>query len=388
MATRLEESTKTARKLGVGCFVFVVAILVLNFIIGVLTPEEVFNPWPTGPDNRFGDLPALTFETIALKEGSSPTYRIETTDGQLPSLLTLVNVYETKLPEQSLLARQEAVDTASALGFGSAPQDIGETQLKWTNGARSLVIDKLYKTIKITTDYASDPGATLQYTVSPDPEQYISHALSIFQGKTMMSVSSLQVDTQATYLKLDKNNTFHRAKSASDANFVRVDLFMKREAISTLLTDAQIELLTDTQKEYVEKNRIQAKTLSENPTESVMFVILGGQNTSTIYELQYINWELSERGIYRSTSVAEAWENIKQNKGYLRYLLEVGGDPYTPYIPLGVKEFLLTSVKMAYYCPTEYPQYLYPVYLFSGIAIFDDDNKQAEFTYYYPAVNP
>lgn len=387
MATKLEESTRTARKLGTGCMIFVVAILVINFVIGILTPEEVFNPWPTGPDNKFGTLTPLTFETLSLKEGSSPEYRIETTDGQLPKLLSLINVYKTKLPEQSLLARQDAVDTAAALGFGSNPSDIGETQLKWTRGTHSLVIDKLYKTLKLTTDYANDKEALQSYTVSPDTDTYVNTALGIFSGKPLLSIQPSSVETQVTYLKLDKNLTFKKAKSASDANFIRVDLFLQREAISIALTDEQKELLTDAQKEYLEENKIQATTLSENPNESLIYVILGGTNGSVIYELQYINWEISARGIYRATALSEAWENVKQNKGYLRYLLEVGEDPYAPYVPITVKEFLLTKVRIAYYLPKEYPTYIQPMYMFSGIAILEDSEKQAEFTFYYPAIS-
>ena len=145
MASRLEETTKTTKKLIIGCLVVIGLILLYTFVSNLLEKEPPpFDPRPKVAYQKFGPLPRLEFESFQLVEGTEAEFQIETTDAKLPTFYPIINVYKTKTPHQSLTAHDDAIEIATNLAFTSSPKTISSTELKWTNGAKTLKINKLY----------------------------------------------------------------------------------------------------------------------------------------------------------------------------------------------------------------------------------------------------
>lgn len=391
MATRLEESTKTAKRLGVGCVVVIIGVLIFNFVSGFFTPEpEPINPWPQYPLNEFGELSQeLSFDALETVNPSQVEYKLETEDGKLPQVnpSSVVNVYKTMTPHQSLSALDEAIATAASLGFTGSYQAISDTELKWQKGAKTLNVDKLFRTVRLRTNYANDVTAKKNYTISPDTSGYANNARQILKGANIFPIELENSIPKVTLLKLDQNNNLRLAKSASDANFVRVDFYKQVERLVPSLPPEIIAELSEDEINDLLEQTLYSDVLSDDPNSSPIYVIMGGKGGSQyVYELNYINWDLEESSTYQLVPLEEAWSQVQQNNGTLRFLLESGEDPYKPYVPLEVASYYLTDVEISYYTPRIYTEYIQPLYVFKGIALLADTDTQAEFIIYYPAL--
>lgn len=388
MATKLEETTETAKKVLAGCGILIAIILLYSILAKLLQKEPPpYNPYPTVAEEDFGSLPDIELTSLELIQDSKSEYRIDTIDGKLPDLFPIVNVYKTKTPHQSLTAHDDAVEIAKSLQYTDEPTLTSTTQLEWRKGARILKIDKLYKTTHLTTDYSKDPKATESHDISPDLDKYINAAQNYLKNANLLPDEYIQSGKHsANLLRLNKDFVLIKASSASEANFVRVDFFKEIESVGVTIP----EYATDEQSEYLENQRKYSDLLTDNPYEGSIYIILGGTGgTSDIYEIHYTEWELSQKTTYYAEDIESVWESVKNNEGLLRYLADINANPFKPYTPLNIETFLLTNVEIVYYTSQNYIQYIQPIYKLSGIAIQGEDEKRAEFIIYYPATrNP
>ena len=265
----------------------------------------------------------------------------------------------------------------------SDPQNISATELKWTNGAKTLIINKLYGDVTLTTNYEKDPDAKLEREILPDPEPYIRAAETYLRnagifpsGYEESKISSI------TYLKMNTNYSFEKAKSAQDANFVRVDFFKRIESVGVIIPDG----ISEKQRIEIEGYRLYAEVFTDNPYEGLIYMILGNTSgTHNIFEIKFIDWELESKSTYTLMPLEEAWDKVQNNEGYLRSLFEINESPFKNYMPLNVQSFLLTDVEIVYYSSRDYLKYIQPLYKFTGIAKLEDDNEvDSDFTFYYP----
>lgn len=384
MASRLEETTTTAKKLLAGCGIIVLIVILYTFVSRFLEKEPPpYDPLPQVADQEFGQLPNLEFESLELVSGSKKEFKIETTDGKLPSFYPIVNVFKTKTPHQSLTAHDDAVTTAGALDFTGTPRTISSTELKWTRGVRTLKINKLYGIVELTTDYTKDPEAQKPHLIQPDNQLYIDTAKGLLAGANIFPAGYEHAETAVTHLTLDAKKSLKRAKSSSEANFIRIDFFQQFESLTPRIPTTLSE---EDQQAMEEDYTTYSYSLTDNPNRAQLYIILGGNaGPYDIYELKYTNWEIETPATYYLLPPQEAWEKIQADEGYLRSLKEPNTDPYEPYTPLNVEEFLLTNVEIAYYTSNDYIEYIQPVYKFSGLALLGENNKKADFVFYYPA---
>ncbi len=388
MASRLEKSTVTAKKIGIGCGVLILIILLYNIGASIFRKEpDPYDPYPQYAEKKYNDIQKLEFESLQLADESEPNFKIETTDGSLPKIRSIMNVYKTKTPRQSLTAQDDAVDIAKSLGFNETPLNITETELKWTKEAKTLIIDKLYGDVSLTTDYTKDPDAKNDREILPDSEPYVQTAKN-FLKKAHIFPSNYQDSDKntVTYLKLNSNNVFEKAKSAQDANFVRVDFFQSVESVGVTIPEG----ISEEQQATIDDYRLFADVITDNPYEGLIYIILANESgVDNIYELKYVDWELESKSTYDLIGISNAWEEVKKENGYLKSLFEMNTNPFQEYTPLDIKSFLLTNVEISYYSSREYLKYIQPMYKFTGIAKLEDDNGNDidyDFTYYYPAI--
>ena len=130
-----------------------------------------------------------------------------------------------------------------------------------------------------------------------------------------------------------------------------------------------------------------------NPNKSNISVYIGVQEKSSdtlagIYQIDYVYWPIQETncGTYELVSPQYAIQQVQSGNGSLVYLNKVGGDDVVNYIPKKVTKFSVFYINLTYYESLEEQEYLQPIYVVSGEAIFDDGSK-GEFDYYYPAIN-
>ncbi len=386
MASQLEKSTELAKKVGIGCLILIVLVLIINFVIGLFKqPEPPYDPYPKYAEKEFGSLPILEFESLALAENSSPEYKIETTNGELPDLPPIVFVYQTKTPRQSLTAEDDANEIAKALNFNEESRPISETEVEWTQGGRVLTINKLYNTVTIRTAYQRLAPEDRTNEIEPYENAYISSAASYLKQAGLFPTNYQEDNLNfLVFLKLNSNFELIQAKSSQDADFVRVDFFQNYESVGITYPPGS----SDKEKERYESYRIYSQAVLDNPYQGAISIVIGStSNKNKIYELSYTNWELEDRSTYYMIDENEAWEQVKQGNGFIRSLKEVNSYPFGSYAPENVKSFLLTDVEIVYLFPKSYDKYIQPIYKFSGIAKRQDsETTDLEFNIYYPAV--
>lgn len=386
MASQLEKSTELAKKLGIGCLILIVLVLVINFIVGLFKqPEPPYDPYPKYAQEEFGTLPALEFESLPLTENSSPEYKIETTDGKLPDLPPIVFVYQTKTPRQSLTAEDDANEIAKSLNFQDESRPISDTEVEWTQGGRVLTINKLYNTVTIRTAYQRLAPEDRTNEIEPYENSYISSATSYLKQAGLFPANYQEDNLNSLiYLKLNSDFELIQAKSAQDADFVRVDFFQNYESVGVTIPPGS----SDKEKEKYESYRIYSQTVLDNPYEGAISIVIGStSNKNKIYELSYTDWELEDRSTHYLIDENEAWEQVQKGNGYIRTLKEVNSNPFAGYTPQDIKSFLLTDVEIVYLFPKTYNKYIQPIYQFSGIAKRQDSEAtDLEFNIYYPAV--
>jgi hypothetical protein len=388
MATELEKSTKTAKKLALGCGILILVV----FIWGIATkifapPATVIDIYPRVADKKYGQLPTLTFTSFQLPSGTNPEFRIDTINGQLPTLPTIANVFRLETPRQSLSALDDATSIANTLGFQGQPNPISATELQWVKGPATVTINKLYSTVDLVTEYKNDPDSQAQHVIVPDTSVYTQLAQSILEQAELFPTEYENLGrTSVTFMRLNSSFELEQTSAASEANLVRVDFFKKNEAVTPILPST----LSEDQKKIYKEKTIYGEVVTENPYEGQIYVVLKGTGggTAVAAEIHYKDWKIKDSSTYQLLPLSDTWKNIQENKGYLRSLVEQSGDPFKVYTPLSVKTFLLNNIEIVYFAPGEYSQYIQPVYKFSGLAVLEGTDKKADFVFYYPAVKP
>ncbi|MDD3648385.1 MAG: hypothetical protein PHS44_07880 [Candidatus Dojkabacteria bacterium] len=387
MASQLEESTKTAKKIALGCGVMIAIIVIISIVSQLIKGEPPpCNPYPAVAENKFGQLPRLELEGNELSQDESPRYEVDL--DKLPQMVSFVNVYKTKTPRQSLTAQDDAIQVATNLGFRENMQKLSTSELKWKRDTSTLKINELYNTVQITTNYKNTQWIANDNYILVDQNPYIASARNLFR-KTYAGAKMDTAEAVATYLKMDSNFNFIKAFSASEADFVRVDFFKQLEGVTPFVPAG----CTSDQRKYVQENldslRISYYLHTIEPQKSYNYAVLKGTSgTNDILELSYIDWEIESSSVYSTLTVGEAWEELEKGNGYLRSLYRTSvGDPFQNDFTIPIEAYLLNDVEMIYYTIDDYTQYIQPVFKFSGIAqIQGTTDKYAEFIFYYPAI--
>ena len=108
----------------------------------------------------------------------------------------------------------------------------------------------------------------------------------------------------------------------------------------------------------------------------------------SIHQIDYTYWpiQVESCGTYELITPQSALEKIQAGEGSLVYLYDSSGDDVSGYTPRRVKKFMVLDINIVYYESREELEYLQPIYVISGEAIFENDTK-GTFDYYYPAIN-
>ena len=198
-----------------------------------------------------------------------------------------------------------------------------------------------------------------------------------FTKMNLLDESYLNGNVNAVYLKLGSRGEFLVADSQSEADFVRVDFFRYNQLVR--LTEEEVELLAAYQQDEIKLDPedipepIYTTMKSEDISKSNIYIIIRGSSLNKvghIYEIGYSFWAIDEKATetYYTRSPAEAWEDVKNGRAYLRSLVSKEGEPYKEYVPINVAQFLVYDISMVLLETKEYQEYLQPVYMIRGEA--------------------
>lgn len=387
----LANSATQARKFGV---VVVIAVFACGLFSILRLGQQDIGPIEEiiVPDNAFGELPKIEPTKINYPT-DGVTYEINTTDGQLPkNIPNIVFVYQFKDPIQDLTAKKTAQDLAKKMGFNANPVSIEGNYYKWVSifGTKTLEYDLLKKTIIVETDVLKDPFVKLEHQILANNEFYKEKFLSyIARLQSEKNIEDYALgDTGVEYLILEDGKFVPTISASSRADFVKLDFYRKVFAVK-FSTDKEtqtqsLSLTGTTQTEEVESRDVSANVVGKDPYFSFLGGIVGGSEVSnnSVFKL-YVNIKLidyEKYGKYEIYKVEDAYKQLTAGDGVLVSI--TGTDLLNPKV---AKTFSINDVSLAYYETEDFSKYLQPIYIFTGVVVFEDNSK-GTFNFYVPAI--
>jgi hypothetical protein len=336
-------------------------------------------------------------------------FDLQTDSGKIDALPDIINVYKYDNPTQTLSSQADAKILAKQLGFN---QDSitrnGTESYSWSDTNRKLVVQAKNLNFNLTTNSSYIRSSASSGTM-PTEQEAKSTASNFLRNLGILTDDYSEGTPTTTLIKVNPDGSFSQAGSLSEAQLIRVD-FNREESMITIPSNVvgASAMVTSFQKKLgeptttsmiVNDSTINVYTFNTpvtflNPNSSNISVYVGvatdktNSNLSSVYEIDYTYWpiEASACGTYQLISPETALEKVQSGAGSLIYLNDVNGDDVVNYTPRSVKKFTILYVNLTYYETSGEQNYLQPVYVISGEAIFDNDTK-GDFDFYYPAID-
>jgi len=420
----LTEAAFWTKRFGViaGGALLVIVVIVLIVVSGIkqpTRPPEYLNPnfACTETATEFLEKAKIEIPSLPIDPNSEAIFELATPTGKVNELPSVVNVYKFENPTQRIYAQSNAKVLAGKLGFDKEKIIIPDTSTyvwKDEKNRRTLTVKAKNLNFVLETDASKIRSSTYNATV-PSEQNAKATAQNILNltGLKDSAEGYPTSNTNITYINLNADGSFDMAPSPSDAELIRVDFFREKPmiSISTELAGAdrmvkELTAVTEeeprTVKRTVNDKRIDLFTFdtrvvlprSKNTNISVY---IGAENKdaklpgglSSTYRIEYTYWPISldPCGTYPLINTRTAVNEVMEGKGSIAYLYEKDGDYVTEYKQRNVKRFRIKSnVKILYYETPEEQNFLLPIYLITGEAVFDDDTT-GSFDIYYPAID-
>lgn len=314
----------------IGIVLLIVGRVALNTSVSIW--KSLNPPKPPPPTIGFGVLPPLAFP--------ASNYDLNTI-----TLQTRTGGFELRVPEAlpvyafipqalSLLSVNRATQRAAALGFAFTPEEISPTAYRWRRNSpipSTLDLNIVTSSFEIQSDWASNVNL-LNPTNLPQQNAAIASTRGLLQSADLLPADMATGEAKVVFLRA-LGTEFQPALSASDAEFVQVDLFRTR-----LFGEFPV--------------------FRDNPLQgNARFVYSGGSSrTSVVVEasFQANPIDYSRYETYPVIPVEQAWQQLQSGKGFVANL-----DPF-------VRDVIVRNVFLAYYDGSEDQQFLQPIYVFTG----------------------
>jgi hypothetical protein len=322
---QITKETRIILKVG-GAAALVVFILFLIFQGGTFIQRVFFPAPPAPPEEKFGKLPILEFP---VQNSSIPKFRINTISGVLPSFPTQIKVYQLVEAKPNITALQSARQKAASLGYTQNEQQITPTEYRWTNASQNSFL--LYNIISLNFSVDSDfltRGNFVSGGISNNSN--LTKTITEFINALGSDSSDIDPSKYSYSYYISSNGKLEEVASQSNATFVRV--FLNQNQVDNL------EIYYPT----------------SNP--SLLHFTVGNDGSLTVVEANYTHYtpELSNSSTYPIKSSDQAYENLKNGKGYS--------------VNLTTDSIIdITEVSLGYYLDNKPDRkYITPIYIFSG----------------------
>lgn len=355
----------------------------------------------------------LKIPSLQLADGSEMVFQIDTDTGKVDSLPQIINVYKFNNPTQSLRAQAEAKILAGKMGFDSDSVIRRNTySYVWVDSVSSRNLEIQAKNLNFSLQ--TDPNFIREKSREgslPSEQEARSIAANALKNLSLYSEDYAGGNHQTTLINIEPDGSFTKASSLSEAELIRVD-FVRSKSMITISSnivgaDSMVQSLSRrmdgepiVETRIVNDEKISVYTFNTlvafpQTQKSNISVYVGVKNEDSessivenIYQIDYTYWPVGVEpcGTYELISPQTAIERIQNGEGSLVYLYPNDGDDVSEYVSKVVKTFLIFNVNLVYYEDRVESEYLQPVYVISGEAIFGDGTK-GTFDYFYPAIN-
>ena len=354
----------------------------------------------------------LEIPSLQLAQETEMNFDIMTDTGKIGALPEVINLFKFNNRTQSLTAQADSKVLARAMGFDpDVIQRISTESYRWIDQRTGRTLEILARNLNFTlkTDIAVMRSSSAQGTL-PSEQEARSIAVNALNGVGVFPPDYAGGNHRTTLININPDGSFRKAYSLAEADLIRVDFVRSKSMITIpsniegyerMVTDFSRRTLIQPVEEnkIVNDNRIPVFTFNtlvsfpENQNSNIV-VYVGPTITGVsgrmnqVYQIDYTYWPIAVEscGTYKLIDPELALEMVQRGEGSLVYLYSTDGDDVTDYMPRIVKKFVILDVFLVYYEDRVELEYLQPVYLITGEAIFNDDTK-GSFDFYYPAIN-
>lgn len=332
-------------KIGIICLL---SFFILKTGYGIFSAywKRLHPPPKPPPDTAYGKLPAINFPSQ--KKSVPINFQLETVEGGLPSTINdrAKVIYLSKFGGK-FTKLADAQKIARTLDLNPNGKKLSENIYLFKNRTKrtELKINVLTQNFTYSYDYIHD-----QTLINPPPlpakEDAISIAQSFLNRIEKLTKELKEGSKEVGYWRV-KGEKLIPAISASEADFIRVNLFRK---------------------EVDEEYKIMPPTY---PQSLVSFLITSQRiQGKQVVEAKFTHFasDREEFAEYPLIPIETAWEKVKNGE---YYLASFDGNPEK-----GIK---IRKIYLAYFDPPQPTHFLQPIYVFQG-----DEN----FVGYYPAIPP
>jgi len=420
----LTEAAFWTKRLGVIAGGAFLVILIIVFVVvstgkNPTRPPEYLNPnfACTETAEEFLNKAKIEIPSLPIDPDSEAIFELATPTGKVNELPHVVNVYKFENPRQTIDAQAQAKIKAGKLGFDKEKIIIPDTSTyMWRDevNGRTLTMKAKNLNFVLETDLRKMQRATSQGVV-PSEQSAKTTAQNVLRSAGLFNESGgyHTPDIETTYINLNPDGSFSKASSASEAELIKVD-FTREKSMITISTelagaDKMIKELADStgrdpktisrtiNDKKMEYFTFDTRVVLPRSKDSNITVYIGASEKenklsgglASTYRIEYTYWptSLDACGTYPLISTREAVDQVMNGKGSIAYLYNKEGDYISEYIQKNVRQFKINkNVRILYYETTEEQDFLLPIYLISGEAIFDD-NSTGLFDIYYPAID-
>ncbi len=334
-----EASRKAIKYGGIGFF----AVTILWYIgVALVNYYISLNPPPSPPPTvDFDLLQGVNFPANQTR----PQMVLELPTGVIPIFPDRMRVYFAPTRRSGFADPDNALETATALGFLFKPEQPTETRYLWSNQdqlSSKLDMNIVSGHFVMTRQWQNNPAIASMANFTSD-KQVITDT-----SNYLRKVGILEDDTigfeKMTYLRSDAGK-LAPALSLSDADFVQIDYFRKN----------MDEIDPESKTKEIKASYPFYRT---DPSKGLIRVIVSGskvpnENIVSI-EYSYTDIKYEQNGTYPIKTGAQAWQELQSGGGFVA--------------PTGPQtgEVKIRKVFLGYYDSNVNQRFAMPIYVFLG----------------------
>lgn len=291
----------------------------------------ILNPPPPPPPTRgFGLIPPLQFPD---NPGYSYQFDLQTPNLSLPNFSDRAKVFHIEGKKATLMASEDAKQTAMRMKFFSEPKKIDEVTYEFKRGIPSpltLKMNIITGAFDLNYQWQTDTGILFDKTL-PGKDETISRAISFVSSIGAPSEDIDFINGTIRYYKA-KGTRMVIALSLSEADFVKADFY--RNPIDEF------------------------KVLTAKPEDGIISLIFSGSKNvdKQIVSAKYNYYKLNylDPQTYALKPIGIAWEELKKGNGFIA---SYNGEAET---------IAIRRINLAYFDSESYQEFMQPIYVFYG----------------------
>jgi hypothetical protein len=341
--------------------------------------------WQDIPSNAFGKLSLPAIKSLAIGSDSPPTFGIR---GDFPLFPDTAQVYQITKPKEKLDAPEKAKAVAQKAGFNGQVFNNVNNLMRWVNErqTRSLEYHTINNTWNLrTVSYFQDANAIKPKTTDKATD-YGAAASSML---SQLNLSNATFNGGKSTFELVKRRaerfvpvTFSETPDYAIASVYRT-LLMSLPKPGTNLKDKAGQQVKD----------FNAYVYSVDPFVGSVHAVLadrGRDPSIDLYEFKFTDYDYTKiTSYYNIITPTVAWQNVQTGKGALVSLIPQSRHRFQDYETVSVKSFTSQgeNTELAYLEPSEWTGFVYPMYIFRGVAELTN-GETANFIFYVDAIRP